>query len=306
MSLQRGMMRSNVRLRQRGMAVVGALVVVAAVSVVAAGMVQQQAMLSQLVAGERDRAQAQWLLRGGLDWARVMLINDARRNSLTLTNGVWSQAIVGFEVPLPDGTRVAQVSGQIEDEQGKFNVNTLAMEGQIQADAVSVLNRLFSMLGVAPELVMGLAQRVAGAQQAQLTSRGPIGLRTLRDLEGVDGFSAQTIARIKDYITILPGRTPVNVNTVSAELLSAVLPALGLAAARRLVQARNEGQWFNSRGDFLNRTQMKAGNLAVAIGVRSEWFKVSGVVSLGESLTTMQALMHRARQSPPVIVWTEH
>ena len=298
--------RTNTFSMQRGMAVVGALVVVAAVSMVAASMVQQQAMLSRLLVGERDRAQAEWLLRGGLDWARVMLINDARRHALTVPNGVWSQAIVGFEVPLPDGTRSAQVSGQIEDEQGKFNLNALAVDGQIQPDAVSVLRRLFSMLGVAPELAMVVAQRIAGSQQAQITQQGPIGLRTLRDLEGVDGFSVQTIMRIKDYITILPERGPVNVNTASAELLSALLPELGLAAARGLVKARNEGQWFNSRGDFLNRTQMRAGNLAFAIGIRSDWFKVSGVVSLGEALTTVQALMHRTRQNPPAVVWIEH
>lgn len=290
--------------RQRGVAIIGALVVVAAASVAAASIMERQALLAETLTGERDRVQAKWLLRGGLDWSRIILLNDARRNPVTRTGAVWSQPIVGLEVSTPGEERKAYFSGQIEDEQGKLNIWALAVNGQVQAQELAALETLLAGLDLPAGLAGAMAQRVANAQTGPHGEPTVPGLRTLGDLMAIQDMTPKTIAMLSAYLTILPQKTSINANTASAEVLSAIVPGLQLAEARDLVQQRDSGVWFNSRADFFNRLakpEVKPGN---QIGVNSEWFKVTGQVTLDLTVTDLQALLHRQGNQPPSISWT--
>ena len=58
----------------------------------------------------------------------------------------------------------------------------------------------------------------------------------VEELYRVRGFDAATVAKLRPFVTALPARTPVNVNTAPREVLAAVLPELsrdGDRAARR-------------------------------------------------------------------------
>src|SRR5690606_22195606 len=73
-------MRPQASLRQRGMAVIAALLVVVAASALATSVIERQGLMANILITERDRAQAAWLLRGGLDWSRVVLLMEARNS----------------------------------------------------------------------------------------------------------------------------------------------------------------------------------------------------------------------------------
>ena len=288
--------------RQQGMAIIGALVVVAAASIVTGAIMERQALLADALAGERDRAQAKWLLRGGLDWSRIILFNDARRNAVTRKDAIWAQPIVGLEVGTPDDARKAYFSGQIEDEQGKYNLGNLADNGRVLPDEQFVLEQMLGGLGISAALAGAIAQRVADGQ-ARGDGQAAPGLRTLGDLLGLDGMTPEIANRLGPYLTILPRKTTVNANTASAEVLSARVPGLDLAQARDLADQRDRGQWFTSRADFFNRLGNPAIKPGNQIGVASEWFKVTGEVTLDHAVAAMQALLHRQAGRPPVILW---
>src|SRR5690606_32049165 len=131
------------------------------------------------LSGERDRVQAKWLLRGALDWARVILLNDARRNAVTLKDAIWAQPIVGLEIRPPGDPRTAYFSGQIEDEQSKYNILRLAVDGHVEAREVSALQTLFERLGLSDALAHDIAQRVAASQPDPAAGQSAPGLRTL-------------------------------------------------------------------------------------------------------------------------------
>ncbi|TEA80023.1 type II secretion system minor pseudopilin GspK [Allopusillimonas ginsengisoli] len=290
---------------QRGMAVIAALVVVGAAAVTTAAIMQRQALLADTLIGERERTQADWLLRGGLDWARVILFNDARRNAITRKDAIWAQPIAGLEISTPDGRHKAYFSGQIEDEQGKYNLSQLALLGAVQPGEVAVLQRLLTGLGMPASLAMTMARRVAASQSGPQREQTAPGLRTMSDLTGIEGMPPDVVAVLSNYVTVLPQKTAINVNTASAEVLSASIPGLDLAQARDLADQRDQGLWFNSRSDFLNR--MGNGDMTGGsnIGVQSDWFKVTGQVTLNDSVAGMQALLHRHGGKPPQIRWVE-
>lgn len=288
---------------QRGMAVIAALVVVAAAAITAAAILERQALLVDTLTVERDRTDAQWILRGGLDWSRIILLNDARRNAVTRNSAVWAQPIVGLEISTPDGMRKAYFSGQIEDEQGKYNIWRLAQQGVVRPRELAVLRRLLAALGLQESLAQTVASRVADSQGGPGRRQARPGLRTPGELAGLEGISPDVAATLSGYLTVLPQETPINVNTASAEVLSAGIPGLDLARARDLAGQRDRGQWFNDGADFYQRLGKPGAAHGVPISVRSEWFKVTGQVSIHDTPITMQALLYRQGDEPPAIQW---
>lgn len=288
--------------RERGMAVVGALLVVAAASVATGAIMERQSFMADALAGERDRAQAKWLLRGGLDWARVILLSDARNNPVTLKNAVWAQPIAGLDIPLPDGRR-AVFSGLIEDEQGKYNLQRLAVGGVVQPQETAAFASLLERLGLPASLAPAVAARVAAAQNGRNGPPAAPGLRGVNDLLGTAQLDAKTLAVLSDHATVLPRQTPLNVNTASAEVLSAMIPGLSPERAHELVQRRDDGVWFTNRGDFVNRLGDPKQVAGIPLDVRSDWFKVSGFVMVDGAAAHLRALLQRSGDAVPAIRW---
>ncbi|MFA7668032.1 MAG: type II secretion system minor pseudopilin GspK [Burkholderiaceae bacterium] len=287
------------------MAIIGALVVVAAASVATANIMERQTLLADTLAGERDRVQAKWLLRSGLDWSRIILWNDARSNAVTLKDAIWAQPIEGLEIRAPGSTRQAYFSGLIEDEQGKYDIGRLAVNGTVTASELASLRQLLASLGLPDWLAPAIAARVASAQTGPQSEATAPGLRTVRDLLSIEGMTLETVTVVSEYLTVLPYKSPLNINTASAEVLSASIPQLDLAQARSLVEQRNRGQWFNSRGDFLNRLSDPKVAVDIQVDVRSEWFKVTGEVMLDHATASMQALLQRQGSTLPAVQWIE-
>lgn len=296
-------MKSIGRTRQTGMAVIAALLVVIAASIAAVAVIERQTLLAQTLTGERNRAQAEWLLRGGLDWARVILREDARRNATTRLDTVWAQPIAGLRVSDPDDAHEALFSWRIEDEQGKYNLrNLINAKGEIVPEELEALTRLLSWLDMPAELAAALAQRIADATPGEEPAQAP-GVRSVTELGGIDDLSAERMDVLQAYVTVLPGPTPINANTASAEVLASILPELSLAVARELVAERDRGLWFNSAADLFNRVKANDGRLFTRIAVRSDWFRVSGEVAMSDAVVGVRALLHRRNDQAPVIRW---
>ena len=69
--------------RQHGAALLTAMIIVALVATLAGSMVWQQWRAIQVEAAERARTQSAWILSGALDWARLILREDAKNGAVT-------------------------------------------------------------------------------------------------------------------------------------------------------------------------------------------------------------------------------
>jgi len=134
------------------------------------------------------------------------------------------------------------------------------------------------------------------------SARAP-GMRSLVELRAY-GLDDQTIESLRPFLTILPVRTAINLNTVSAEVLAATLPEVSLAQAIALIDQRDRGQYFNNTADFENRLNTPDVVLAEhALAVSSTWFSVVGTVRTGHAQVEMQALLRRDGEAIPTVVW---
>src|SRR3954468_7432952 len=81
---------SDARRRQRGAALLTAMIIVALVATRAGSRVGQQWRAIQVEAAERARTQSAWVLSGALDWARLILREDAKTGGVDHLGEPWA------------------------------------------------------------------------------------------------------------------------------------------------------------------------------------------------------------------------
>ncbi|MEA3114559.1 MAG: ral secretion pathway protein [Caballeronia sp.] len=187
--------RSLRPLKQRGVAIISALLVVALSAIIVSGLLWRQQVQVRRIENQRLLAQAQWISRSALDWTRLILRSEADSTpNVTYLGGVWGVPIAktrlsDFLGQIGD-VRAQQgastyLSGSIEDAQAKFNLRNLVSTPTpglltINVQQIASFQRLLTLLGldaslaktVALQIRAGLAQS-ATRFQAQSTTAAP-------------------------------------------------------------------------------------------------------------------------------------
>jgi general secretion pathway protein K len=304
--------------KQRGAALLAAMLTVALVATFAAGALWQQWKSSEVEGAERQRTQARWLLTGALDWARVILREDARAGDVNLPADHLAEPwavplqearLSSFLAALPDGTGstrdddpLAQhvlLSGQVNDLQGRLNVANLLQGDQLDGNTVLAFERLFDALGIPPTQLSLLTQGLLAAQKQ--SSSAPLMPQRLAQLSWL-GLSPQALQTLSPYITVLPTRTPINLNTASVQVLYASVPGLGLADAQRLVQQRERQHWATI--DTFQKALGRPVSLEGTHSVSTRYFEVLGRLRMPQTTLQERSLVQREGQDLKVL-WRE-
>lgn len=301
--------------RQRGMAVITAILVVALVASAASFMAWQQQLWVRQVENLNQQAQSRVVVMAALQWARAALAQDARENSVDHEDEGWAQALA----PLP--VEGGELAGGVTDQQGQFNLNSLVREGKTSASDLAVFRKLLELLQLSPELAAAVTDWIdpdaevtypGGAEDGDYLAldlpyrTGNRALTTVDGLYRLKGFDAETVERLRPYVTVLPQPTPINVNTAPAEVLAAAIADLSLDQAQALVTAR-KGRHFKDVADFRARLpeSVKQVNDAV-LAVGSRYFLVSGHARFGRAKVGYAALLEREATAWPKLVWQKN
>jgi general secretion pathway protein K len=303
---------------QRGAALLAAMLTVALVATFAAGALWQQWKSIEVEGAERQRTQARWLLTGALDWARVILREDARASDANPATDHLAEPwavplqearLSSFLSALPDGTgasvddsKLAQqvlLSGQINDLQGRLNVTNLLQGEQLDAASIIAFQRLFDALGLPPAQLSLLTQGLIAAQRK--TEASPLMPQRVWQLTWF-GLTPQTLSILSPHIALLPTRTPINVNTASIQVLYASVPGMSLSDAQRLVQQRERQHWATL--DAFQKALGRSVNLSDAFSVNSKFFEVTGRLHMPQTVLQERSLVQREMQDLQVL-WRE-
>lgn len=247
---------------QRGAAILTAMLTVVLVASLASATLWQQWRGVEIEAAERSRMQSAWILSGALDWARLILREDGRKGGADHLAEPWAVpleparlstflAADRSDTQAADAAQEAFLSGQITDLQSRLNVANLVQNGAIDATSELAFTRLFEVLDLPDtELILMLDKlRLAqGAPAGAAVAAAPLDAPDAASItlwpQTIDqlawyGLSARSIAVLRPFITILPVRTPLNLNTAAAEVIYACVEGFDLADAHRLVRERN-------------------------------------------------------------------
>jgi len=284
---------------ERGSAVLLAMLVLAAAATLVIGTLWQQSALIRETENDRAYSQARWLLRGAIDWAGVILREDARTTSVDHRGEPWAVPLADTRLNENDGRPAAYLAGTIDDEQAKFNLRNLLKGTELNPAELQSLRRLLGALRVEERFADKIGERLLAADQAR-ANEPAIGLAYVDDLLQV-GIEAEQVLRLKGFVTILPEPTPLNVNTASAEVLTARISGLELTDARRIVAARDHA-YFKDLGDAMQRLREVVPNATDSgLAVTTRYFSVDGVVSYGRARLAAHALLRREPVSLEVL-----
>ena len=292
--------------RQTGVALLTAMLTVTLVATFAASALWQQWRGVEVEAAERSRVQSGWLLTGALDWARLVLREDARAGDTDHLSEPWAiplndarlSSFLSVDRNVDNSDREAFLSGQIVDLQSRLNIANLIEGNAVSEAGVNSFSRLFVTLGLPPAQLALLtgnmlkasqnnhpSGRLAGAQVATLEAGAPLMPERVSELLWL-GLTPESLNLLSPHITLLPIRTPVNLNTAGLEVLHAATPGLDMADAQKLITARQRGH-FRVLSDAAQISAGRQGLFNESLhSVSSRFFEVRGSLRLDQ--TTLQ------------------
>ena len=300
----------NGAVAQRGAAILMAMLTVVLVATLASAMLWQQWRGVELESAQRTRVQSAWILTGALDWARLILREDARQGGADHLAEPWAvplaparlstflaaergQALVTDDA---DPDTEAFLAGHMEDLQARLNVTNLLDSGKLHAASLLDWARLFKHLNLPQAeldtMAQGLLLASGGVAAGKGSPEAALLPQTVANLVWL-GLSSTTVQAITPFVALLPVRTPVNLNTAPPEVLVASIPGLALAQARQLVQSR-----ASKPIDTLMDAEQRVADPqvrfdAVQHGVASRFFLVTGQLRLGPSTVQEHSVLQR-------------
>jgi general secretion pathway protein K len=311
---------NEMKRKQHGAAIITALLVVMLAATIATYLLTQQSHALTRTARTTDRAQAALYTQPTLDWARAILFETQKNSTYVHPKQKWAQGINAL--PLDDAGGGTLASGVIRDESGKFNINNLVVDGVKSPPDMAVFQRLLKLLKIEADLTPALVDWLD--KDNDLTTNGaedsiylslPEPYRAANrpmlqasELARVRGFDATIVKRLSPYITALPARTKLNMNSALPEIIRAYFPELTENDATTLVRKREE-QPFKEIADIKKQSELKSvppASIDQFAGVNSQFFSISIAISRQATQVRQTALLRSAEQAGtrwPSIIW---
>lgn len=312
----------------RGAALLLAMLTVTLVASVAAAALWQQWRATEIEMAERQRQQAGWVLTGALDWARLILREDARGNrnegnadhldepwAMPLEEARLSSFLAVDRDNSADEVMQAFLSGELIDMQSRLNFTNLvrltAQQGgtrvEVSQPDLDAFTRLYELLelpqGELQAAVEALRQTYSQAANDPMPSPTPLLPRKLAQLSWF-GVSASSIAALEPHVTVLPQRSTLNLNTANLRTLAAGVPGLDLARAQLLVTARERRPFIQLEDAARILNSAEVGLAPEHHGTRSRFFQVRGRLRLESAVIEERSLVVRDDLNVRV-VWRE-
>ncbi|MNZ32427.1 putative type II secretion system protein K [compost metagenome] len=292
--------------RQRGVALLTVLLVVAVVTVVCAGLIARTQLSIRSSGNELHLRQVTQYALGGEALAEAMLVRDLRqgnpRTPVDHPGEAWARPLSTFK--LDDG---GSLSVRIEDPSGRFNLNSLVRDGQLNEPAILQFRRLLLRLGIeAPyteRLVDWLDQDQepygpSGAEDNQYLLLQPPyraanqAMSDVSELRLVLGMTELDYRKLLPFVCVLPTDAKLNVNTANALVLSTLADNLDADSGALLVAARG-ATGFRSVEAFLGQPALAGIGQAEGLDVGSRYFQVISEVRLAGRRQVLVSTLQR-------------
>lgn len=316
--------RINPPSRQRGIAIITALLVVMLAATVASYLLAQQAEALTRVERATERAQLGLHATTTLEWARSALVVQQKNSTYVSLSQPWAQGLVAR----PIDTAIA--TGLLRDAQSKFNINNLiGADGKRREPDVEAFARLLKILQFDPNLATAIVDWIdrddevstpGGAENNYYWLQAGYGaanrpISQIEELLRVKGVDDATFRKLTPFITALPTvngeRTRVNINTTSVELLEALLPDVSAEYLIETIRVR-ELPFIDSKDIKERRKQLPAANVDLFLDTKSRYFEAALAIT-GQHSQIRQAAMLQLQSGAagaasiawPAIIWVK-
>jgi len=295
--------------RQNGIALITAIILVAIAAVLATAIGYASAMSARRASAVFGADQA-FLAAEGVEALAAYVLKLTATNATSFSlDQQWAQPYGPFD--LTDG--VTLEFAQMEDEQGKFNINNLASgpNGTTDPNYLTLFQQLLEAIGLETKWAGQIADWVdsdnipnptGGAEDSVYLSQSPpyrtanLPVTSISELLALPGFGRDRYDRLAPYITALPAPTPINICTAAYVVLNALAgPGKSEWDPANLAQERkNSNGCFPSQSVFAQTLTGASGSPASGkYGTTTSYFRLRSFIIIGTARFTLYSLLYR-------------
>ncbi len=290
-------------MRNRGVALITAMLITALASLVAANLAWDNALDVRRTMVLLNSDQAVQVALGAESWVIGILQQDLQDSETDHLGEIWAIQLPGFPI---DG---GDVTGTIQDLQSRFNINNLIDEnGQVEADSLERFRRLFEALEIDPRFAgltadwIDLNEEASfpdGAEDAIYTGILPPyrsanqSLTSASELAALEGMDRQTFNVLRPHITALPGRTNINVNTATGAVLQSLDDNMSAADVEGLIAERETAGFADIQTAF---SSLVPPDVLNTLEETTSYFRLKVVVRIDTVRVTLYSVLQRGPQ----------
>ncbi len=312
---------------EKGVALITAIIIVSMASIAAVAMTHELQLGIRRSGNIFSSDQGYLYTLGSESWSRGMLIrdlsDDGKSGNYDGLDEDWAQ-----ELP-PTPVEGGQVQALTTDLQARFNLNNLYLKEEaseedkkLVADNLALFQRLLAIL----ELPESIAQATADWLDEDIKSRYPDGAEDLEylnqdppyrtangpmasptELRRVKGVDKDVYKELAPYITTLPERSKINVNTAEARIIQALAQNLSEANAEQLISERKENPFKEPKAfverlqALLDKNKVKSQEINSLISVESRYFQMETVVQMENNSQRLVSVLYKGDKDVVVI-----
>ncbi|MET0081371.1 MAG: type II secretion system minor pseudopilin GspK [Sedimenticola sp.] len=288
--------------RESGVALLTVLLVVAISTITAVAMATRQQVDIRKTDNLLRMEQAWQYVFGVETWARERLARDRQENLTDSATDSWNSAIA------PTRIENGSLMAEIEDLQGRFNINNLVSGRKISEPDLLRFHRLLQHLGHPATLADALVDWMdpdqlvrypAGAEDSTYLDRSPpyrTADRPLGDISElllIEGFEKSVYKSLRLHVTALPEYTAINVNSATPAVLASIAEGLTLEDAAALISEMKDSP-YGTIEQFLQHPTLAGLELDDSgIVLSSTYFQVSGDIQMDRVELRFISTIHR-------------
>ncbi len=330
MSLSRGRAQrfNSLPSRQRGIALLVAILLVALGTIIAASIAYENAMTARRGAATFALDQSVLIAQAAETLAAYGLREVFRSDQTHIYLGQgWDKPVGPVEV-VPE----VMLTASLEDMQGRFNLNNLVnTDGTPNQQAVAAFQQLLATLGIEPKwagyAVDWIDQDIVpsnpdGAEDSVYLGQSPpyrtpnMYITSATELLALPGFGHERFQKLEPFITALPNGTPLNVCTAPGAVLDAFIPGrqeFGLDPEGLAKNRQAAGTCFPRLSDYQAAAQSGGpapqqttpttthtatgaptqGQNGIQFAEHSNYFKLTSFVTIGTTEFNLYSLLYQ-------------
>lgn len=295
-------MKVSLKTQQTGSAIIFAIFIMAIVAAVGTAILVKQRYAISNTAALLTQDKAYWYTQGISNWAQQILVAPIQGKQADDT--IIDNLVPILRLKLPEGLLMAQ----LQDLQGRFNLNNLAV-AQYQPDFKRLLkitnpslkdeqiNTLTSAIveWITPvQATSALDEYYRKLPSPYRAAHRP--MVSMSELRLVAGMTPQIYNSLEPYIIALPATTPININTASIPVLMSLSPDLTLDIAQAIIEQRSQ-EPFKKIDDFLQASKVNFTDPPTTLlTVTSDYFMAIAKVTTLDSNFSIISILKRSRQ----------
>jgi len=296
--------------KEQGVALITVMLILALATILAVSMSSRQQLNIHRSSNIVNFEQAYQYILGAESWAQQILKRDDKGNDTDSFQDDWALPLP--ELPIEGGN----MSGQIEDLQARFNLNNLVLNGKPQKLEVERFKRLLRVLELNEELSAVVVDWIdenenvtfSGAEDNDyLNLPSPYrtantAMQDVSELLLLKGFDFDSYEKLRQYVCVLDAGSSININTVSAEVLSSLVTGLTLEDAKNFLSDRDKKTYARVE-DFIQSPLFNNSNMKKeGLSVNSHYFSLSSSVKIDRINIAFNSVLFRENDESVMIL----